>query len=112
MTVKQVADALELEVLCGTESALEAEVKAGYCGDLLSWVMGRADAGAAWITIMSNPNVAAVASLQGLCCVILAEGVAPDEGLGKRIEGEDIPLLRASEPAFTLAGKLYGLLYA
>ena len=52
----------------------EREVKGAYVGDLLSWVMGRADEGNAWITIMSNSNVAAVATLADVSCVILAEG--------------------------------------
>jgi hypothetical protein len=112
MTVAQLAEALKLETLCGSEEALDASVSGGYCGDLLSWVMGRAEEGAAWLTIMSNPNVAAVASLGALSCVILAEGVQPDAQLLQRMTGEDLPLLRSGEDAFKLAGKLYNLLYA
>ena len=44
----------------------------GYAGDLLSWVMSHATAGDAWVTIMSNINVAAVASLTEVACVIFA----------------------------------------
>ena len=47
-----------------------------YIGDLLSWVMGRANSGDAWLTIMSNMNIIAVASLADVACIILAEGVA------------------------------------
>ena len=112
MTVSQMAGSLELEVLCGSPEALGAEVSGGYCGDLLSWVMGRAGTGSAWMTIMSNPNVAAVATLSGLSCVILTEGVSPDKPLLERMEGEDIPLLRSEEAAFGLAGKLYKMIYA
>lgn len=112
MTVSQLASSLGLEVLCGSPEALEAPVSGGYCGDLLSWVMGRATTGSAWITIMSNPNVAAVATLSALSCVILAESVLPDDPLRKRMESEDIPVLRSEEASFTLAGKLYGLLHA
>lgn len=57
----------------------EREIDGGYVGDLLSWVMGRARAGSAWVTIMSNLNVVAVASLADVACVIFAEGVIPDE---------------------------------
>ena len=109
MTVAQLAEGLELEVLCGSEKALGAEVTGGYCGDLLSWVMGRAKEGAAWLTIMSNPNVAAVASLGALSCVVLTEGVLPDTQLQQRMTGEDIPLLRTEKDTYQLAGELYGL---
>ncbi len=37
-------------------------VPGGNCGDLLSWVMGRAGSGSAWITVMGNVNAVAVAS--------------------------------------------------
>lgn len=53
----------------------DREVSGVYIGDLLSWVMGRASSGDAWITIMSNVNILAVASLADTACIILAEGV-------------------------------------
>ena len=37
------------------------------------WVMGKARAGNVWVTIMSNINVPAVASLSDVSCVIIAE---------------------------------------
>ena len=52
-------------------------VSGGYAGDLLSWVLGRAGQDAAWLTIMSNQNVAAVALMAEVSCVILTEGSPP-----------------------------------
>ena len=63
MTVKELADALQLKTFYMEEE--EREIDGVYCGDLLSWVMGKCPADAAWITIMSNQNVAAVAVLCG-----------------------------------------------
>ena len=57
----------------------DREILGGYAGDLLSWVMGRASEGDAWVTIMSNINVVAVASLADVACVIFSESVDPDE---------------------------------
>jgi pyruvate-formate lyase-activating enzyme len=37
--------------------------------------MGKANSGDAWITIMSNVNILAVASLTDCACIILSEGV-------------------------------------
>ena len=51
MTVRELATALQLEQLC--EGDLDRTVETGYCGDLLSWVMGRAPADSAWFTVMS-----------------------------------------------------------
>ena len=57
----------------------EREIDGVYIGDLLSWVMGRAQMDNAWITIMNNVNVLAVASLVDLSAVVLAEGVTLSE---------------------------------
>ena len=71
----------------------ELEVQGAYCGDLLSWVMGRAEEGNAWLTIMSNQNVAAVAVMADLSCIILTEDVTPDAQLLDRAEKEGLNLL-------------------
>ena len=44
MTVRQLADELDLTVFALDDP--DREAAGGYCGDLLSWVMGRAVAGA------------------------------------------------------------------
>ena len=62
MTVQQLKEALSLKLLAG-EEGLSEEVTGCYIGDLLSWVMGRAQAGDAWLTVMGNISALAVASL-------------------------------------------------
>ena len=107
MTVECLAKQLELETLCLPEG--ERKIQYGYCGDLLSWVMGRAKSGNAWITIMNNINVVAVASLADVSCVIFAEGTdVPDEVI-KRAEAQGINLLRSERPAYELCGRIYKL---
>ena len=72
MTVKELSEKCGFEPICLPDG--ERTVSGVYIGDLLSWVMGRAKADDAWITIRSNVNVLAVASLSDVACVILAEG--------------------------------------
>ena len=50
----------------------EREINGAYIGDLLSWVMGKAESGNVWITIMYNINVIAVATLADVSCIVLA----------------------------------------
>ena len=57
----------------------DREITGGYAGDLLSWVMGRAESGDCWVTIMSNVNVAAVGQLTDCACIVFSEDVCPDE---------------------------------
>lgn len=91
MTVNELSAAMELEIFA--LPAPENSITGAYCGDLLSWVMGRAEPGNAWFTIMSNQNVAAVAVMADLSCVILTEGVRPDPQLMEKAEAEGINLL-------------------
>ena len=73
----------EISKVNGFESVVlpdgDREVTGVYIGDLLSWVMGKANSGDAWITIMSNINILAVASLTDCSCIILSEGVTLSE---------------------------------
>ncbi|MBO6062152.1 MAG: hypothetical protein J6P98_08600 [Clostridia bacterium] len=88
----------------------EREVTGGYAGDLLSWVMGRANAGDAWITIMSIMNVAAVAQLADVACVVFAEGVMPDQAAVDAASLHEINLLGSTKGTFELCGEVAELL--
>ena len=109
MNVKELAETLQLEILTG-DIHLDREVKGGYCGDLLSWVMSRAQKDNAWITIMSNTNIVAVAVLTDVACIILCENVVPEpECLEKAME-QEVAVLKSSCSAFELAQKMNGLI--
>lgn len=108
MTVRDLIVPLELDVLC--EGDLDRTVVGGYCGDLLSWVMGRAPADSAWFTVMGNVNAIAVCVLAELPCLILCESAALDDAARTRAEAENIPVLRSSKDAYTLAVRLSKLL--
>ena len=108
MTVMELAERLCLEPVCEAEP--DREVTGGYVGDLLSWVMGRAQSGDAWITIMSNNNIIAVATLTDAALVLLAEDVHPDPGVAQLAERKGINLYRSPESAFSLCAKVAALL--
>ena len=61
-----------------------------YTGDLLSYVMSRAKSGDAWVTIMSNVNVIAVAGLTDVSCVILANSADLTDDAGKRARARNV----------------------
>ncbi len=107
MTVKQMSEALHCRVLSMPDG--EREIEGVYIGDLLSWVMGRAGSGNVWITIMSNINVVAVASLSDVSCVLLAEGVIPDEEVTATALQKGINLLSAEQGAYELSVALAAL---
>ncbi len=82
------------------------EITDVYIGDLLSWVMGRAPENSAWLTIMSNQNVAAVATLADTSAVVLVEGVTPDDTLLNVAKDKGINLFSYTLTAYELAVKL------
>ena len=88
----------------------DRQVTGAYAGDLLSWVMGRAGQDSAWLTIMSNQNVAAVALMADVACVVLTEGVRPDEDLLRRAREKKVNLLGAGEDTYTAACRLHDCL--
>lgn len=108
MTVYSIIKKMSLEVLNLSDG--EKTITGGYTGDLLSWVMGRASCGNAWITIMSNINVIAVASLLDFSCIILAENVEIDPTIVSLAEEKKINLLRSKKNSFELCSELGRLL--
>ncbi len=108
MTVAEMAKELSLTPLVAADET--REVTGGYAGDLLSWVMGRAQSGDAWVTIMSNANIVAVATLADPAAVILSEGVSPEENVIKLAETKGVNIYMSEDDTFTVCGKLAKLL--
>lgn len=106
MTVKELCEACSFDIVCLPDP--DREVSGAYIGDLLSWVMGRAQENNAWITIMSNINVIAVASLSDVSCVILSEGVELEDELKMTAEAKGINVLKTALPSFEAATQLIG----
>ena len=101
MTVKDLALAEGFNAItlpCG-----EREINGVYIGDLLSWVMGRASCDEAWITIMSNVNILAVASLADTSCIILAEGVTLSEDIIATANEKNINILSSEKSIYDIA---------
>ncbi len=104
LTVDKLVEKLGLGVIELPDGS--REITGGYAGDLLSWVMGRAKEGDAWVTIMTNMNVAAVAQLTDVACVIFAEGVTPDKEAVIKSRLHGINLLGSPKGMFELCGEV------
>jgi len=104
VTVRELADTAGFKAAALPDG--DREVDGVYIGDLLSWVMGRAKADCAWITIMSNQNIVAVASLADTATVILAEGVTPDEGVAALAEQKGVNMLLSDLAAYETAVRI------
>jgi len=109
MQVNEIVKALNLKVFSG-EKGLINEINNGYVSDLLSDVMGTADADSAWITLQTHKNVMAIASLKELACIILVKGFKPEADTTLQSNEENIPILGTDKQAFEIAAELYNLL--
>ncbi len=86
MKVAALCEKLGARVLCGTT---DREFEGVYTGDLLSRAMSRVQADNAWVTIMANINVVAVANLTEPAVIVLAEDVIMQEdALGAAVEND------------------------
>lgn len=108
MTVYELSQNSQFNALCLPEP--EREINGAYVGDLLSWVMGKAQSDNIWITIMSNINVVAVASLSDVSCVLLAEGVTLDDEVLTTAKEKDINILSTPLAIFEAAVEISGMI--
>ncbi|MDD3193764.1 MAG: DRTGG domain-containing protein [Oscillospiraceae bacterium] len=99
MTVRQILEECGFSLLAGA-GALDRQADRVFCCDLLSFVMGRAPADSAWVTVMGNVNAIAVAVLADTACIVLAEGAALDEEARSRADGQGVPVLGSAQPIF------------
>jgi len=90
--------------------APDREIEGGYVGDLLSWVMGNAPHGCAWITIMTNRNIVAVAQLLDLACIIVAEDCQVPADVLELAREQEVNVLSWPRDAFALAAQMAQLL--
>lgn len=107
MKVSELRKKFGLELLTA-ENFTDRDIDGCYIGDLLSWVMGRADSGNVWITIMNNINIVAVAALTDVSCIVLCEEVTADESIIKKADEENVIILKTDKTAYELASVFCG----
>jgi predicted transcriptional regulator len=89
------------------KSKASKNIKGIYICDLLSWVMSHASKDDAWVTVHTNFNILAVASLIELACIIIPEGIEVDESTLNKANDEEITILTTNLSAYDIACKAY-----
>ena len=72
--------------------------------------MGRASEGDAWVTIMSNVNIVAVCTLADPACIVLSEGVKPDEETLRRAKEQEVNIISTTLDTFEACVRIAALL--
>ncbi|MBQ5590270.1 MAG: hypothetical protein IIU65_01165 [Clostridia bacterium] len=88
----------------------DREIRGAYCGDLLSWVMGRAEEDNAFITIMTNVNVIAVAQLVNVSVVIVCENAELSDEFIQVAKSKEVNVLKCALPSFETCALLSGMI--
>lgn len=101
MEIKDLASACGWKLLAGPEA--QTPVEGCYVGDLLSWVMARAQEGNVWITVMGNVNAIAVAVLTEVSAIVLAEDASLDEEAAQKANVQGVPVYGCPLPAYETA---------
>lgn len=107
MTISEICEALGGDVQCVGDKG--REITGVTAGDLLSFIMGTAPEGAAWVTVQAHLNVAAVAVLKDLPMIIIASGRKAPDDLIERCNTENIAIVSVQDTLYATCVKLAGL---
>ena len=102
MNLAKIINRLQLKVLTREMDFSKIDIQSGYASDLLSCVMTGAESHAVWVTLISNINIVAVASLLEIPAIIITEDAKTDQA---DIQG--IVLLSSPKANFEMIGQLW-----
>lgn len=104
MDIKELVGKIDGKFL--TETANEITITNVYICDLLSWVMSHAQKGDAWITVLTNVNVPAVAIMTDVACIIIPEGIEVEELTLKKARENGIVIISTHYSAYEICKKV------
>lgn len=84
-------------------------ITGGFATDLLSHAIGNASSGDAWLTVLTNPNITAPASIADVSCIIVCDATPVTDALKSKCEIMGISLLSSELPITDLSVFLYNL---
>jgi hypothetical protein len=93
MTAYELAQRVGFEIRAGEAEAKNREVSGVYTCDLLSHAMAKVKQGDIWITVHTNLNVVAVASLTDAACVLIPESIEIEQQSLERAMEKEVVFL-------------------
>lgn len=110
MTIKDLKEKIGLKYICNEALADSRNISGCYCGDLLSWVMSRANKDDVWLTVMGNVTAVGVAVLTEVSCIILTENAPIDKDALRRAEENEVIILGTSKNTYEIAAEISKLI--
>ena len=106
VTIRDVKDILEAEVLTG-EERLDAPVDTACGSDLMSDVLAFVKENTVLITGLINTHVVRTAEMLDITCIVFARGKRPTEEILDMADDAGIAVLATKMTTFTACGELY-----
>ena len=85
----------------------DRKIEGAFATDLLSHAIGNAKSGDAWLTVLTNPNMIAPASIADVACLIICDGIEPTELLINKCKTMGISLFKTALPVTDSAVALH-----
>lgn len=106
MKLRQIADLLGAEVLCG-EQLLDEEAHSACGSDMMSDVLAYVKDQAVLITGLVNPQVVRTAMMMDMRCVVFVRGKRPTQDMVELANENHIAVLVSGYRMYEACGKLY-----
>lgn len=103
MTVLEFVQKNGYILLSSADCAANKNISEVYICDLLSMAMAGVKDGNLWITVHTNINIVAVASLTNAACVVIPEAIPVEQTTVKRAEEQGIILIQAPHSSYEIA---------
>jgi hypothetical protein len=107
MTVKEIADILQADIVCGEEKAESTVINSAFSSDMMSDVLAFVNDQGVLLTGLVNPQVVRTAEMMDISCIVFVRGKKPDAAMIELALGRGIILLSTPERMFPACGKLY-----
>lgn len=106
MTLKEVKELLEAEIITGKEF-LEREVKTAFACDLMSDVLAFVDDKTLLLTGLVNSHTIRTAEMMDISAVVFVRGKRPEDDTIKMAEENEIVLMSTPNIMYVSSGILY-----
>ena len=106
MVIRQIAELLSAQVLCG-EDKLDGVVNSACGCDMMSDVLAYVKDQAVLITGLCNPQVIRTAMMMDMRCIVFVRGKMPPADVLALAQDSGIVVLATNERMYVACGKLY-----
>ncbi len=106
MTIKEIKELLNAEVLCCNENSDKSVYSACGC-DLMSDVLAYVKDQAVLLTGLVNPQVVRTAVMMDMVCIVFVRSKAPSDEMLKLAEDNGIVIMKTDKRLYEACGILY-----